>query len=39
MVFILQLLLPENEWISAYIFFAATMVDNLYDNPILFKTV
>ena len=37
MLFVHHLLLAENEWPFVCNFFAATIVDNLFDNPVLFK--
>ena len=37
MVFVHHLLLVENEQAFVYNFFAVTIVDNLFDNPVLFK--
>ena len=36
MVFVCHSLSTENEWDFAYNFFTATIVDNLFDNPVLF---
>ena len=37
MVLVHHFLTVENEWAFVYNFFAATIGDNLFDNPVLFR--
>ena len=37
MVLVHHFLTVENEWAFVYNFFVATIGDNLFDNPVLFR--